>query len=1267
MSFECWLDRLRQRFGDDLLDQTVLAEAAEWLGQLHAHRYSALPEGTGHLDLATAIVYLTSAGVSTVPEPLRRLLGTEADLDQQSITANSLLAQAARTGDLVLIQASIQLHHATLTDRGPRRAVRLSNLALAFRARFRRTGNTDDADRAVELGEQAIATLVTGDQNAAPILSSVGAVYLARFARTGRPADLDRAIQLCEWAVAAVDPGDPHRAIYLSNVCSGYYSRFDLTGNLADIDRSIEVGEQAMAALARPDPTILSSLGFAYRARFERTGQLSDLDRAIAIGQHAVTVGADDPNRALILSNLGLAYYSRFVRSGDLTDVDRAIECHQQAVAVMPSDDPDRALSFTNLGTACLARFVRTGDVSDLDRAVEHQSQAIAASQDDRPQRAIFMGNLGLAWQARFERHDDVADLDRAVEHMEHAVAATPDNHSEGALRLSNLGNAYLARFGRVGRRSDLDRAIGSHQRALDAAPADHPQRARYLANLGSALHTRFEQNENTGDLDLAIIHKEHAVAASPADHPDRANYLSNLGFAYLARFGRVGEVADLDRAVEAAKQAVAATPVDHPDLVRCLSNLGTVYAARFERIGSMADMDLAIVYQKRAVAATPADHPKLGLYLSNLGVGYDSRFHRIYVVSDVDSAIAVHERAVAATPLDHPEQTLRLNNLGSAYQARGEHTAQVADLDRAVDLGRQVLAAANGQARYWFNLGRSLHTRGQITDDVADLDAAIDHYRRAIAETPADDPRRAARLYYLGHCYEYRGDVGTDEIAALAEQAVATTGRPYDRVRACWVFGWLAHKLGDLNTARRALDVVVSLLPSIPAREIARADQERLLSATGGMVGETIAVHCEQGDLAGAVRIGEQGRGILLAAQLDLRTSLDGLEPALARRFHLARERLNAPDPVDEDVVGQRKRLWAEYDAVLAEVRAQGVALPPTWAELWQSVAHRTVVLVNTSGLRGDAVVLSAGWPVHVPLPSLRFADVLRHVVALREATHDPSGLTGKLRRQRVLTELLGWLWDVAVGPVLDVVEQSRVWWLPTGVLGLLPLHAAGHVGAPGALDRVVSSYTPTLRVLARAIERPATARRQLTVALERTPGLADLPATVAEAAGLPANLPPLVNERATVSQVRAALPGANWAHFACHASTNPETPSTGGLHLHDGVLPIAEVSRLELPDAELAYLSACSTGYAGRRHYDESIHLASAFQLAGFRHVIASLWPLDDRIAATAADRFYHRMPAGPSADGAAHALHEVALEMRAEHTDRPHLWASLIHSGP
>lgn len=192
---------------------------------------------------------------------------------------------------------------------------------------------------------------------------------------------------------------------------------------------------------------------------------------------------------------------------------------------------------------------------------------------------------------------------------------------------------------------------------------------------------------------------------------------------------------------------------------------------------------------------------------------------------------------------------------------------------------------------------------------------------------------------------------------------------------------------------------------------------------------------------------------------------------------------------------------------------------------------------------------------------------------------------------------------------------------WTPTGPLALLPLRAAGPSDGAGP-STGSSRRTRPLHTLARARGRPAaTALRRLTVALDQAPGLPDLPTTAAEAASLHAahpDPPRPVNEQATVARVTGALPEANWAHFACLAGTNPGTPSEGGLHLRDGVLSITEIGRLSPREAELAYLSACSTGHVGRRHADESIHLTSAFQLAGFRNVVASLWPLDDHVAA-------------------------------------------------
>ncbi len=51
------------------------------------------------------------------------------------------------------------------------------------------------------------------------------------------------------------------------------------------------------------------------------------------------------------------------------------------------------------------------------------------------------------------------------------------------------------------------------------------------------------------------------------------------------------------------------------------------------------------------------------------------------------------------------------------------------------------------------------------------------------------------------------------------------------------------------------------------------------------------------------------------------------------------------------------------------------------------------------------------------------------------------------------------------------------------------------------------------------------------------------------------------------------------------------------------------------------------------GGRLADEAVRLASAFQLAGYRHVIATLWPIGDRHAVNLAARIYTTLalPAG------------------------------------
>lgn len=875
-----------------------------------------------------------------------------------------------------------------------------------------------------------------------------------------------------------------------------------------------------------------------------------------------------------------------------------------------------------------------------LDAAIDLMTAAVAAIPAGRPDRWEHVGRLAAALGIRFLRTAQLADVRRAIELGETALAETPKH--ERASGLYNLRGFYQARFEHTGEVADLERAITLGEQAVDATPPGHRDRLRFLSNLGQAYLSRFERLGDPEDLQHAVDTAAEAVAGTPENSPQRARMLSNLRSAYRARYLAGGDPADLERAIDLGEQAVAAVADDHPERVRYLSNLGVMYADRFERRGATPDLTRAIELNEQALRAAPRRHADRPSMLANLGNKYLDRFHRFGDPADLDRAIEVGEAAVAGAAESPTMRVSALTKLAAAYATRFSTAARTrlrpdtTDLDRAIELNEQVLAETPedhpDRPHRAGILGWRYQSRFTARGTFDHLERAVDLHEEALAATPDEDPDLAAAAAGLARSYMswanmvFRDDIGHDKVRSVAARvARAEAASPAARVHAGLVVGALALVVDDPSTAVEALDRAVALLPAVAPGELDRADQEHLLGNHFGLAAEAISAHLAMGDPAGAVAAAEASRGILLADQLDLRTP-DGLAPP-------------RPD------------------------------------ELTRAATGGTVVLLNPGVTRHDAVVITAGAPPRtVELPE---QALLPHRWAedLIDATQAGPSLAGTLRRQRVVGDTLRWLWDDVVGPVLaalpDSTEPHRIWWLPVGYLAALPLHAAGYPGEPGALDRAVSSYVPTLRSLDQARQRPAaTARRQLTVDLSHTPAQPDIPGTAAEAAQLHARHPDgprLSNEDATVAGVLTGLADCTWAHFACHANADLAAPSRGGLRLHDRVLRLPEISELRLAHAELAYLSACSTARVGWRHTNEAIHLASAFQLAGFRHVIASLWPLADEIAAAAAREFYERLPAEPDANAAAATLRAVTLHLRESYPDRPDLWASLVHSGP
>ncbi|HET8683567.1 MAG TPA: CHAT domain-containing protein, partial [Micromonosporaceae bacterium] len=197
----------------------------------------------------------------------------------------------------------------------------------------------------------------------------------------------------------------------------------------------------------------------------------------------------------------------------------------------------------------------------------------------------------------------------------------------------------------------------------------------------------------------------------------------------------------------------------------------------------------------------------------------------------------------------------------------------------------------------------------------------------------------------------------------------------------------------------------------------------------------------------------------------------------------------------------------------------------------------------------------------------------------------------------------------------------------------------------------------------------RPATPGPALVVAVpdERVPSVET------EVARLTALLPDatvLAGPDATRERVLSALADHPVVHVAGHAVSDRADPDASRLLLHDGPLTVADLRGLHLVGAELAFLSACATSRTRPALVDEAVHLTAAFQLAGYRHVVGTWWPVNDSVAANVAGDVYAELTArgtrAPETAGTALALHRAVLQLRADFPDRPSLWAAHGHTG-
>ncbi|KAG5746259.1 hypothetical protein H9Q70_011060 [Fusarium xylarioides] len=938
------------------------------------------------------------------------------------------------------------------------------------------------------------------------------------------------------------------------------------------------------------------------------------------------------------------------------------------------------------------AKLAMVEDMLKNDKAmyIEMAKKAMLDLPEDDPNWPEFTSLLGKDLFEQWQRVGLDNYLKEAISYTERAVAATPESDIDHRLeRLANLASMLATQADQSGDLDTLDIAISKAKDVISLISKDHSMYNDMLRHLGNMFFRKYEQTGNLDAMQFAMLQLDEALSVTPRDHPSRGGMLSSHSAVLYRHYELEGNTDDLKAAISCATEAVARTAKDDPNYWGRFSNLGSMLAARYSRTGTLGDLEAAIENKIRVISSLNEGHYQHIELLNDLGAQLLDRYEHTKAVDDLESAIAKTEQALALTPAGHPLLPIIFNNLSNQLATQYEKTDHPGDLERAILFGKQAVTAIKedhpNKAGILFNLGNCYLSRYRDKNDVNDLIHAL---------------------------VNFDGSVNT------------TSARPLFRVRSARKAFRIVQHVQEWEWAAKFAQKAIELLPSICGRQLNREDQQRGIIQAYGLAADACSVSLLAKNVEQALQQVEFGRGVILSNLIDSRSDVSMLDrdyPDLAAQFRELREMVFTPvaqpnsDLSLEGLARNRRDTTSRFEECLGQIRQsegyEGFLLPPTVKELQRGASEGPIVIVNVTDISSDAIIVSKSSSKSIRLPEMNAekSTFLAHDLRLWVALNEPCrSLDRELNKSHLETykdrkdALLSWLWTSCVGPILDEVKclpemsvsvkTPRIWWIGTGVASSLPFHAAkNHAGDPhdDALHQVISSYTPTIKSLIHArscasglVDPQNEKRSVLLVAMPKTPGEKSLPGVIEEVSAVQQALGESFSiqtlQYPSVKDVVGAMKEADILHFACHGFSDYANPSESHLLLQGTASSGPCVERLTLQKisdeqasskAQIAYLSACSTAEVKAKLYaDEGLHIVSAFQAAGFGHVIGSLWAADDRTCVEVARYFYEYLSREKhglvTSRAIAEGLREAILKIR-QGRDAGQ-WAPFMHSG-
>lgn len=886
---------------------------------------------------------------------------------------------------------------------------------------------------------------------------------------------------------------------------------------------------------------------------------------------------------------------------GEVTErrgqLDHAQKYYERSLAIRSSIAPN-SLSVAGIFNKLAHLYYRRGD---LIKTEGYSQQAITIEETfafEGLDMASSLNELGLVALKRDH-------LDNAEQYLNKSLAIrqmlTPDS-LDVAVSFNNLGLASYAR-------EDLINAENFHRQALEIRNRVAPKSldvSYSLNNLGNIARDR-------GDLMNAEMFYHDALAIKLTLAPeslDVASTFNNLGIVSWKR-GDLGKAEDYTQKSLAIRRKLAPESLD---VAISLANLGAVAADR-------GDLTGADRYNRQALAIEEKIAPNslaIAYTLRNLGILAKEHGNLTGATQYVKRALKI-QRQLSPRSLDVVSS---LNRLGYIAQKRG-------DLAGAEEYFKQALEIERPLGPGSIDLAESLAALGQIKQALGQLDAASDLFAQASEG--------------LEHYTNHLGGLAHERSLFRAEHA--SYYRDYIDVLCLQGKPDFAFQVLERSRARSMLELLT--------------ERDLIFAA----------------DLPPDIRLQRQQN----AADFDrVQGQIARLNPKMdeSKIDHLHKELQDlerARDEIREHIRLTSPRLAAlEHPQPLGLEAARQVLDPGTVMLSYEVGPDHTILLVVQP--QGQSPGVSA-FKIAVSEKMLR-KQVSRLRRLIQKADEGPAMEASERELYRLLVQ-----------PAESAIRSNdRLLIAPNGPLLVLPFAALKRASgeylihwkslhmtlsatlyaeqkrmqpAEGSSATELVAFGDPVYLTGSQTQSSPAADNEIMSATERGLTLAPLPFSRKEVENIAdlfsGHSRIYLGEQATEEHAKAVGKDARYLHFALHAFLDERFPLNSALVLtipsaneegkENGLLQAWEVFEQVRLNADLVTLSGCETGLGQELTGEGLIGLTQAFQYAGARSVVATLWRVDDYRTMKLMTRFYRELRAGVSKD---EALRRAQLEM-------------------